>query len=235
MADLIRDSTLGQFVNHLSGGRLLPYADQRPGYVVPSRFLSPRSRPVSVALSIASPKAVEEVKKEPTPIDVPVPNNRVSATFTVIALDAPSRPLSRISISTSPYAEQRRRSTVYAIPSTFAVPGSESEIAFAPIMEPTTKDGPDFKMVHDSEDSLATVEVKRDSIALGLVKDPESSPRTMGFPDVNLVGWDGDDDPDNPRFVLHLSFRPGVPNLTKRLSEIGLSPNVYSSRARSLS
>jgi DHA1 family multidrug resistance protein-like MFS transporter len=37
--DLIRDATIGQVINYLSRGRLLPYADQRPGYVVPKRFL----------------------------------------------------------------------------------------------------------------------------------------------------------------------------------------------------
>lgn len=37
--DLIRDSTFGALVNYLSHGRLLPYADQRPDYVVPSRYL----------------------------------------------------------------------------------------------------------------------------------------------------------------------------------------------------
>lgn len=38
--DLIRDSTVGQVINYISKGRLLPYADQRPGYVVPTRFLT---------------------------------------------------------------------------------------------------------------------------------------------------------------------------------------------------
>lgn len=39
--DLVRDSTFGQLVNWASNGRLLPYADQRPGYVVPQRYLQP--------------------------------------------------------------------------------------------------------------------------------------------------------------------------------------------------
>ncbi|KAK4331729.1 Fluconazole resistance protein 1 [Rhodotorula toruloides] len=39
--DLVRDSTFGQLVNWASGGRLFPYADQRPGYVVPKRYLQP--------------------------------------------------------------------------------------------------------------------------------------------------------------------------------------------------
>ncbi|KAF7302366.1 Benomyl methotrexate resistance protein [Mycena chlorophos] len=41
VADLIRDSTLGQLVNFLSNGRFLPYPEQRPGYVVPKRYLLP--------------------------------------------------------------------------------------------------------------------------------------------------------------------------------------------------
>ena len=37
--DIVRDSTLGQIVNRLSGGSLLPYPDQRADYVVPRRYL----------------------------------------------------------------------------------------------------------------------------------------------------------------------------------------------------
>ncbi|KAJ6499548.1 major facilitator superfamily domain-containing protein [Mycena vitilis] len=37
--DLLRDSTIGQIVNYLSSGRLLPYPEQRPDYVVPKHFL----------------------------------------------------------------------------------------------------------------------------------------------------------------------------------------------------
>lgn len=202
--DIFRDSTIGQFLNSLSGGRLLPYEDQRPGYAIPSHFLPPTaSRPVSVALSVVS-KTRDDVKKEEAlPADVPASNKRAS-TFTVIALDA--RPPSRISDGgrLSPYTE--RRSSVYTIPSQFVVPASESEIAFAPIGEPAAlEDG--SKKINESVESLA-VEVKRDSVALALVKEVEDGGRTspsqiMGFhPDLNLVGWDGKDDPDNPRFVF---------------------------------
>ncbi|KAF8917072.1 major facilitator superfamily domain-containing protein [Mucidula mucida] len=44
VADLIRDSTVGQFINFVSGGKYLPYADQRPGYVVPPHIMLPSSR-----------------------------------------------------------------------------------------------------------------------------------------------------------------------------------------------
>jgi MFS transporter, DHA1 family, multidrug resistance protein len=43
MKDIIRDSTIGQFINHLSGGRYLPYLDQRVDYVIPTHLLPPPS------------------------------------------------------------------------------------------------------------------------------------------------------------------------------------------------
>ncbi|KAF7297113.1 Benomyl methotrexate resistance protein [Mycena indigotica] len=41
VADLFRDSTVGQIVNYVSNGRLLPYPEQRRGYVVPKHYLLP--------------------------------------------------------------------------------------------------------------------------------------------------------------------------------------------------
>ena len=41
VADIIRDSTVGQFLNFISNGRLLPYQEQRPDFVVPAHFSSP--------------------------------------------------------------------------------------------------------------------------------------------------------------------------------------------------
>ncbi|KAF9524757.1 major facilitator superfamily domain-containing protein [Crepidotus variabilis] len=38
MIDIIRDSTVGFFVNRISGGRLLPFNDQRPDYVIPDKY-----------------------------------------------------------------------------------------------------------------------------------------------------------------------------------------------------
>lgn len=38
MKDIIRDSSIGQLLNSISGGRILPYADQRAGYVIPDRY-----------------------------------------------------------------------------------------------------------------------------------------------------------------------------------------------------
>src|SRR5258707_10345725 len=43
MFDLIRDSTFGTLLNAFSGGRILAFADQRPEYVIPQRYLSTSS------------------------------------------------------------------------------------------------------------------------------------------------------------------------------------------------
>ncbi|KAF7978666.1 hypothetical protein HWV62_45194 [Athelia sp. TMB] len=40
MSDLLRDSVVGQFLNFVSGGRVLPYADQRDDFVVPAHLRS---------------------------------------------------------------------------------------------------------------------------------------------------------------------------------------------------
>lgn len=45
VADLIRDSTVGQLINWASGGQYLPYAEQQPGFEIPSHLLLPSKRP----------------------------------------------------------------------------------------------------------------------------------------------------------------------------------------------
>ncbi|KAJ8091808.1 hypothetical protein PM082_021044 [Marasmius tenuissimus] len=59
MKDTVRDSFLGQAINSLSGGRLLSYADQRPGYKVPTRYL----RSASLSPQATHIPSTEEEKK----------------------------------------------------------------------------------------------------------------------------------------------------------------------------
>lgn len=58
VADVVRDSTFGQIVNYLSKGRYFPYADQRPDYVVPSRYLKNDSSPKFPRTTSESPTVV---------------------------------------------------------------------------------------------------------------------------------------------------------------------------------
>lgn len=63
VADIIRDSTFGQLVNWASKGRFFPYADQRPDYIVPARYL-PHASPLDSSSTLEArsptPKSREE-------------------------------------------------------------------------------------------------------------------------------------------------------------------------------
>lgn len=56
--DILREAPFGQIVNRLSHGKLFPYEDQRPGYVVPERYLEKKQ-----ALSTASTLAGTEQRR----------------------------------------------------------------------------------------------------------------------------------------------------------------------------
>lgn len=49
--EIFRNSTIGQVINYISNGRIFPYADQRPDFVVPSHFLLPSSQRPSTTVS----------------------------------------------------------------------------------------------------------------------------------------------------------------------------------------
>lgn len=66
MKDIIRDSTVGQFINRLSGGKYLPYADQRPDYKVPARFILPSSTS-QTQISSADDKEISSSTEATTP------------------------------------------------------------------------------------------------------------------------------------------------------------------------
>lgn len=61
MLDLFRDSTVGQVINHLSGGKLLPYEDQKPGFQMPSRHVAGSDSPRD-SLSTRVPSRQESPK-----------------------------------------------------------------------------------------------------------------------------------------------------------------------------
>ena len=132
MKDIIRDSTLGQLVNYISGGRFLPYADQKPSYDIPAHYLLPPS------------------SSKPSPTDEK--DNPLGAELT-IPVDTPH-------------------------------PHRASGGSVTRINTPVPQDS----SVGDHEKGDTKTEVA--------TYDPY------------LVGWDGDDDPENPRYVnarqLHL-------------------------------
>jgi DHA1 family multidrug resistance protein-like MFS transporter len=112
-------------VNYVSGGRLLPYPEQRPGYVVPKHFLLPSS--------------------------------------------------------------ERKQSDGLASDAATLCGDSGDKTK-------TTPSPPD-------------TEIKRESTITTLAADIESQKQVddaTTVPDPYLVDWDGDSDPENPRYVLFL-------------------------------
>ena len=74
MKDLVRDSFLGQAINSLSGGRLLGYADQKPDYKVPSRYLlSPALSQVTTITSTVEQKKAESKSSSHSATACPTP------------------------------------------------------------------------------------------------------------------------------------------------------------------
>ncbi|KAL8291587.1 hypothetical protein RQP46_002565 [Phenoliferia psychrophenolica] len=55
MKDIIRDSSVGQILNSLSNGRILPYPDQREDFVVPARYLAKAITPSGTLSGSATP------------------------------------------------------------------------------------------------------------------------------------------------------------------------------------
>lgn len=55
MWDILRESMLGEAANRLSGGRLLPFPEQRPDFVIPERYLaSPSLSPATTRATAPS-------------------------------------------------------------------------------------------------------------------------------------------------------------------------------------
>ncbi|KAJ7189532.1 major facilitator superfamily domain-containing protein [Mycena haematopus] len=80
--DLIRDSTIGQIVNYVSGGRLLPYPEQRPGYESDELAFA------SDAATLCGDDKTKDVSKLSSPPDTEI---KRESTITTLAADVESQ------------------------------------------------------------------------------------------------------------------------------------------------
>lgn len=86
MWDILRESMLGEAANRLSGGRLLPFPEQRPDFVIPERYLA--SSPLSAATTRATaPNDDKPSSENSDPADDDEKKNRES----MWTSDAPTR------------------------------------------------------------------------------------------------------------------------------------------------
>lgn len=98
--EMLRDSTFGQILNWASDGKLLQYPEQRPGFVVPSRYLTSNgtTRAPSLRTLVDQDPSPDSKKKTPppsgtiTPIEgLAVPERALSKSDTLRSSDQPVR------------------------------------------------------------------------------------------------------------------------------------------------
>ena len=147
MIDIIRDSTLGQGLNAFFG--IFPYEDQRPEYVVPSRYLPPTGFSIYPTIVVSEKGASFE--------------------------KVPSIPAAPSSDLKTPPQDSRRTST---------------ETFVAVQLYP----GRDEQNDH-VEDGLK----KEEQYNLDVTPGSDELPPPVDHPEYVIVGWNGDDDQDNPR------------------------------------
>ncbi|KZP04827.1 MFS general substrate transporter [Athelia psychrophila] len=81
MKDILRDSVLGQILNSISGGRILPYSDQREDFVIPDHFRTDSlSRSASRATIVGDATDLKKISSIEKPLsDLPLPTYPQSA------------------------------------------------------------------------------------------------------------------------------------------------------------
>jgi DHA1 family multidrug resistance protein-like MFS transporter len=82
MKDIIRDSVIGQLLNGLSGGVILPYADQRKDFVVPERYrtnlLSRITSHATIIGDTTPPDLKNSEKNLPSPTETAISSSAAS-------------------------------------------------------------------------------------------------------------------------------------------------------------
>ena len=193
MPDLLRDSVLGQFLNSVSGGRILPYSDQRNGFAVPKHFRADfisRSASRATIVGDATPPGLKKVASaEKSLSDLASPT-----------LDLPSYPETAVTSSAASTRTVVRDSTISAI-TTAVVDAAECRLRKGVNSNP--------------EEGDAFCEKARDELAVAKLH-----PEQVSEQDSNLVGWYGASDPDNPRYYDSLPLRQ-LPDTHRLHLEIG--------------
>ncbi|KZP04822.1 MFS general substrate transporter [Athelia psychrophila] len=170
MKDILRDSVLGQFLNYISGGRMLPYSDQREDFVIPDHFQTNFiSRSASHATTVGD-TTPSDLKKIPS-IDRSLSN-----------LPLPTIPVYLQSALTSSVASTRTVVRDNAISATTNAVVDNTEGRFSK--------GPNSNL----EEGNAFCEKVRDELA-----NAQLHPDQVKEQPSNLVGWYGPQDQDNPR------------------------------------
>ncbi|KAF8305616.1 MFS general substrate transporter [Clavulina sp. PMI_390] len=90
MFDILRESTVGGLLNRASGGRILPFPDQRPDFVIPAKYLATStmaSRPSANLTRVNSHETAVEATPKNASYDLPAPVSEKSTGLEVSKFD----------------------------------------------------------------------------------------------------------------------------------------------------
>jgi DHA1 family multidrug resistance protein-like MFS transporter len=177
MWDIIRESTVGEIINLVSGGWLLPYPDQRPDFVVPKKYLVP------------SPMAQDDYARSRGAISSNTPgecieDREMTTEHPSSSSDLPTR-VTSMAIDEDTKSPQLMSDAPTRLPSSDAI-HSETDTTFTPSAARLAKD-----LEAGDIDPVAEANPQ------ALEKALESAKIEAG--DYILVDWYSEDDPENPR------------------------------------
>ncbi|GAA6005595.1 hypothetical protein JCM11491_003694 [Sporobolomyces phaffii] len=191
MLDTIRDAPLGQILNFVSRGKILPHAEERPGYVVPEQY------------RLDSQDVTGDGPSDPTLVDTrPRSKNRNSL--------APSVRTSRHSSYPPSATPDSRNLRKWIDQTTGDGTGDRNGRQGRGFREtdPERGDSPEARRSQlsagsveaESTTSDARKQSEREHWTQKMLKDPKIA-KQEGLEDEYryLVRWDGSDDPDNPQ------------------------------------
>lgn len=179
MYDLIRESTVGELLNRLSGGRYLPYPDQRPDFEIPERYRAASSSEPASCSSSTFEKRHQPTSDSSTPAEVELTScNTEKDKPERDSLEWSSQALTRV-----PSRDRDRDPT-------------------ALIEKPLPAHGPQLEITDTMATVTVDVEAAVDVLDEALEKTDLEAQAEYG--DFILVDWYSASDPENPK---NWSFR----------------------------
>jgi len=195
MRDTLQSSSLGQIINYLSNGRLLPYPEERSNYTIPERY---RLHPDDWKGTGAS---------EPTLVDNRS-TSKNSKFRNSVALSIPDSnhsgypPTSATYNSRSLFTEKAAEDTEKAKQSVTRTEDSDVERGGTNNDDIALREAPSRSgsVGGRSVDTQEKVKREREHWTKRMMRDPEVVKREGLEDDYEyLVRWDGPDDPENPQ------------------------------------
>lgn len=183
MWDILRESTVGEIVNYFSGGRILPYPDQRTDYVIPERYLA--SSPLSgdttreTRAGDADSKPGENIEDSK--------NIRGDRPISSMSHDVPTR-------ITSLAVDDTSKKANWTSDAPTRIPSSEAITTQTGKREPA----PSGRAAKELEAGNVDEEMAAYDVE-GHPHELEKALETAKIGDYVLVDWYGEDDPENPR------------------------------------